>query len=287
MAMLLVKTLFSPKSSRSSYTLLPSFGRDGDSRDTSLDTGLSNGTLEKDTQGESPASRFRVDPRIVSDATIGLSDGLTVPFALTAGLSALGDTKLVIYGGLAELIAGGISMGLGGYLGAASEAQGYAAALSETQKMVSEDSDKTIELIKAAFDSYGLSADVSNMVATQLLASAPANTENFIMRFHHNLPDSANAASRAYVSALTIAAGYFFGGLVPLTPYFLAQTNQVAFRWSVAVMAVALFVFGYVKTLLVGEGKRLSCAKAGVQMMVLGGVAAAAAMACVKAVGGS
>jgi hypothetical protein len=65
---------------------------------------------------------FKVDARIISDATIGLSDGLTVPFALTAGLSALGNTRVVIYGGLAELIAGAISMGLGGYLGAKSEA---------------------------------------------------------------------------------------------------------------------------------------------------------------------
>lgn len=86
---------------------------------------------------------------------------------------------------------------------------------------------------------------------------------------------------------MTIAAGYFFGGLVPLTPYFLAETNRIAFLWSIAVMAVALFAFGYVKTVLVGEGSKVLCAKAGVQMMVLGGVAAAAAMGCVMAIGGS
>lgn len=77
---------------------------------------------EKGLRTPSITPSFRVNPRIIADATIGLSDGLTVPFALTAGLSALGDTKIVVYGGLAELIAGGISMGLGGYLGAKSEA---------------------------------------------------------------------------------------------------------------------------------------------------------------------
>lgn len=77
-------------------------------------------TLLDSTQAE-PKRKFQVDARVISDAIIGLSDGLTVPFALTAGLSALGDTKVVIYGGLAELTAGAISMGLGGYLGAKSE----------------------------------------------------------------------------------------------------------------------------------------------------------------------
>lgn len=105
------------------------------------------------------------------------------------------------------------------------------------------------------------------------------------MRFHHDLPESQADASRAYISALTIALGYFLGGLVPLMPYFFAENNQVALYWSIGVMAVALFVFGYVKTFLVGEEKRMLCVKAGLQMMVLGGVAAAAAMGCVKAIG--
>jgi VIT1/CCC1 family predicted Fe2+/Mn2+ transporter len=105
------------------------------------------------------------------------------------------------------------------------------------------------------------------------------------MRFHHNLCESQADASRAYLSALTIAAGYLLGGLVPLTPYFFAETNQLALWWSMGVMALALFVFGYAKTFLVGERKRGLCVKAGVQMMALGGVAAAAAMGCVKAIG--
>ncbi|KAI5202115.1 hypothetical protein E4T39_04841 [Aureobasidium subglaciale] len=70
----------------------------------------------------SASSRWQIDPRTVSDATLGLSDGLTVPFALTAGLAALGDTKIVVFAGLAELMAGSLSMGIGGYLGASGEA---------------------------------------------------------------------------------------------------------------------------------------------------------------------
>lgn len=105
------------------------------------------------------------------------------------------------------------------------------------------------------------------------------------MRFHHDLPESQADVSRAYISALTIALGYLLGGLVPLTPYFFVNNNQTALFWSIGVMAFALFVFGYVKTLLVGEEERLLCVKAGVQMMVLGGVAAGAAMGCVKAIG--
>lgn len=318
MALLLLKTLFFRQPSSTSYTLLPSFGHNGDSRDTlSSDSEPSDRYLEKERSQENPTSRFKVDPRIISDATIGLSDGLTVPFALTAGLSALGDTNLVIYGGLAELIAGGISMGLGGYLGAMSEAcvshpyppsffpsssllpattpppntiqpssQAYAAALSETRELIAHDSDQTTSLIKSTFSSYKLSDQILDSLATQLLASGAANTEDFLMRFHHQVPESGATASRAYVSALTIAAGYFFGGMVPLTPYFLAGTNRVAFLWSVGVVAIALFVFGYVKTLLVGEGKKAVCVRAGLQMVVLGGVAAGAAMGCVMAIGG-
>ena len=128
MAFLFIKTLISGRRSLASYSLLPNHNTD--SRDSSFDSSsnfradMSDKTAHESSMTSSsyPKAGFRIDPRIISDATIGLSDGLTVPFALTAGLSALGDTKVVIYGGLAELVAGAISMGLGGYLGAKSEA---------------------------------------------------------------------------------------------------------------------------------------------------------------------
>lgn len=144
---------------------------------------------------------------------------------------------------------------------------------------------QTQQFIRSAFEDYGFSEDLLAAMATQLLSTSQANTEDFLMRFHHGLPESAGSASRAYISGLTIALGYFLGGLVPLTPYFIFETNRTAFFWSAAVMIVALFTFGYVKAHLVGEAKCCACLKSGVQMTVLGGVAAAAAMGCVWAIG--
>lgn len=122
MALLYLKSAFFPNTKTKNYSLLPN--EHDSSRESSFESSSRNEALSEklnDRNGSSKTRSWRIDPRIISDATIGLSDGLTVPFALTAGLSALGDTNVVIYGGLAELIAGGISMGLGGYLGARSE----------------------------------------------------------------------------------------------------------------------------------------------------------------------
>jgi len=226
----------------------------------------------------------RVNPRIISDATIGLSDGLTVPFALTAGLSALGDTHVVIYGGFAELIAGGISMGLGGYLGAKSETEAYHAALSETKAIVANDHLKASAMVRETFEKYDFSEQaLESMVAS--LQAEPNQMIDFIMRFHHQLAEADFTPSKAYVSGFTISLGYFLGGLVALVPYLFFASVHSAFLGSVIVMAIALFVFGWVKTSLVGETNRWNCAKSGAQMMLLGGVAAGAAMGCVKSFG--
>ncbi|KAK5110304.1 hypothetical protein LTR62_006157 [Meristemomyces frigidus] len=225
----------------------------------------------------------RLNPRIISDATIGLSDGLTVPFALTAGLSALGDTQVVIYAGLAELIAGGISMGLGGYLGAKGEAEAYQAALAETKVMVAEDPQTAARLVKGAFSHYDFEEVAMGSLVGSLMAS-PQDLVDFLMRFHHRLAEADYAPARAYVSGLTIAVGYILGGLVALLPYlFLSDIGQ-AFYWSVLLMALALFAFGWTKTSLIGEASRTACFRNGMQMLVLGAVAAGAAMGCVKAI---
>lgn len=210
---------------------------------------------------------------------------MTVPFALTAGLSALGDTKVVIFGGLAELIAGGISMGLGGYLGAKSEAEAYHAALAETRSVVHNDQQRASSMVRAAFHDYSIDDTTLDSLAESLMQS-PTQTIDFLMRFHHQLAEADYAPSRAYVSGLTISAGYFFGGLLPLMPYLFTQSVHSAFQLSVLVMVLALFIFGWVKTSLIGEKDRVSCLKNGAQMVVLGGVAALAAMGCVKAIDG-
>nr|POE77701.1 protein ccc1 [Quercus suber] len=237
-----------------------------------------------DATAQAGTSPGRINPRMISDATIGLSDGLTVPFALTAGLSALGDTNVVIYGGLAELIAGGISMGLGGYLGAKSEAEAYAASLAETRRVVLQEPERAAGMVRATFDAYDFAEDaLAGMVGS--LARDPPRMVEFLMRFHHQLAEADYAPAKAYVSGLTISAGYVVGGLVALLPYLFLGSIHQAFVGSVAVMALALFVFGWAKTALVGESDRWVCLKNGVQMMILGGVAAGAAMGCVKAIG--
>lgn len=151
--------------------------------------------------------------------------------------------------------------------------------------MIADDTPHAMHLARESLSSYNISDSVLDGLARDLSASA-VDLENFLMRYHHGLPEFTCTRSRAYASALTIAAGYFFGGLLPLLPYFIASTNHVGFSWSVAVMVVALFVFGYVKTMLVGESSRKTCLQAGLQMVVLGGVAAAAAMGSVKAIAG-
>ncbi|KAJ9627068.1 Protein ccc1 [Taxawa tesnikishii (nom. ined.)] len=213
MALLLLKSVFFPRSKEKAYTLLPSFGQG--SRDSSIDeNGVRGHESEKDV-GEKKKRALSVDPRLIADATIGLSDGLTVPFALTAGLSALGDTNVVIYGGLAELIAGGISMGLGGYLGARGEAQAYQTTLASTRQLIATSPSSAAALAASAFDSYTTISPFLLSSLTSQLSASPSELEDFLMRFHHQLPETAGTASRAYVSAVTIAAGYFWRSGAP------------------------------------------------------------------------
>ncbi|EXJ68192.1 uncharacterized protein A1O5_08807 [Cladophialophora psammophila CBS 110553] len=242
-------------------------------------------TVCEGPQPTSERERSPVNARIVSDAIIGLSDGLTVPFALTAGLSALGDTKVVVFGGLAELIAGAISMGLGGYLGAKSEEAAYNATYRSTRSQVLESSGNLSSEITSIFAPYHLSPSLLKDFTHQLITSnSPEAVVDFLMHFQHNTPEP--APSRAVVCAITIALGYFIGGFVPLLPYFFASHVTEGLIWSISVMVVALFVFGYVKTGFV-EGWRgwgsMKCNLAGAgQMVIIGGAAAGCAMGVVR-----
>ncbi|OKL58760.1 hypothetical protein UA08_05578 [Talaromyces atroroseus] len=225
-----------------------------------------------------------IDARVISDAIIGLSDGMTVPFALTAGLSTLDDTKVVVFGGLAELIAGAISMGLGGYLGAKSEEESYHATLKKTREQTLTDFDATTTIIADIFEPYDLPAQIVSDLTKHLIDSPKLSS--FLMNFHHTLPEP--SGSRAVTCALTIALGYFIGGFVPLVPYFFVGPQDAfsALKWSIATMAVALFLFGYCKTCFVSGWKGRENVKGGVyggvQMVIVGGVAAGAAMGLVK-----
>lgn len=235
-------------------------------------------------RSSSTRNTSKIDARVISDAIIGLSDGMTVPFALTAGLSAIGDTRVVIFGGFAELIAGAISMGLGGYLGAKSEEESYHATLIETQNQATRDPSSTPERLAKIFSEYDVPASIIQNLTSHM--SSSSKLPDFFMRFEHGIPEP--AASRAMTCALTIALGYFIGGFIPLFPYLLVARENIdtALRASIAVMIVALFAFGYGKTCFVsgwkGKTKMFGGMRGGGQMVIVGGLAAGSAMSLVK-----
>lgn len=218
----------------------------------------------------------RFDPRVMSDIIIGLSDGLTVPFALTAGLSSLGLSKLVITGGMAELVSGAISMGLGGYLAAKSELDYYK---SEVKKEKLEFFKKP-ELINQDAAEIMLDLGASEATIASFLRDLdlhPKNLIDFVIRFGKGLEEPAEG--REFTSALTIGTGYFLGGFVPLIPYFFCDVVRTGLIVSVIVMIVTLFVFGYVKTIVsLGDDCGLHRkVLEGFQMVAIGSVAAGAA----------
>lgn len=229
-----------------------------------------------DNEKENPGFLNSFDPRVMSDIIIGLSDGLTVPFALTAGLSSLGSSKLVITGGMAELVSGAISMGLGGYLAAKSELDYYK---SEVKKEKLEFFKKP-ELINQDAAEIMLELGASEQTIASFLRDLdlqPKNLIDFVIRFGKGLEEPAEG--REITSALTIGTGYFLGGFVPLIPYFFCDVVKTGLIVSVIVMMVTLFIFGYVKTIVsLGDdcGTQRKVLE-GLQMVVIGSVAAGAA----------
>ncbi|KAI8381184.1 VIT family-domain-containing protein [Radiomyces spectabilis] len=208
-------------------------------------------------------------PELVRDCILGLSDGLTVPFALAAGLSSLGDSRIVIYGGLAELVSGAISMGLGGYLAARSEADHYVTEREREAREVDLYPEEEEEEIVELFEPYGL--DRASM--EPMLVKFRENTEKFIdfmMRFELNLemPDP----NRSWISAVTIGVSYLLGGFIPLLPYmFIADTINALWA-SIFVTSLTLFIFGYVKSIYLRPAQALIGA---LQTLAIGAIAAA------------
>ena len=207
----------------------------------------------------------------VRDIVIGLSDGLTVPFALAAGLSgAVANAHLVVLAGLAEIAAGSIAMGLGGYLAARGDAEHYASELLREQtEIVTRPRDEAEEIYEI-FEQYHVSREAATPVLEALQRNPPAYVD-FMMRFELGLESP--AANRAHRSALTIAVSYILGGLVPLLPYMLQADNAVALKLSVVITLVALALFGAIKGRMVGTG----AVRSALQTTLIGGAAAAAA----------
>ena len=207
----------------------------------------------------------------VRDIVIGLSDGLTVPFALAAGLSgAVASSHIVVLAGLAEIAAGSIAMGLGGYLAARGDAEHY---VSERQREEREIIERTHDEEEEIYEIFGHYA-VDRASAAPVLASLKQNPTawvDFMMRFELGLEEP--AANRAVSSALTIAASYIAGGLIPLLPYMLVEGNLQALKLSIVITLAALAVFGALKGKLVGTGWLRSA----IQTTLIGGTAAAVA----------
>jgi len=215
----------------------------------------------------------------VRDVVIGMSDGLTVPFALAAGLTgAVAASKIVVTAGLAEIAAGSIAMGLGGFLAARSDAEHYASELKREWEEIREKPEAETEEVAQVFRGYGLTEEQIAPVMSAFHAR-PKAWVDFMMRFELGLeePDP----RRALTSALTIAFAYIAGGLVPLAPYFFAGSARAALVPSIAVTLVALYAFGWVKGRFTGARPW----KSAWQTVLVGGLAAAAAFGLARAFG--
>jgi len=214
----------------------------------------------------------------VRDVVIGMSDGLTVPFALAAGLTgAVSATRIIVTAGLAEIAAGSIAMGLGGYLAARSDAEHYASERAREEQEVREKPAAEAAEVRDVFASYGLPAEESAPVV-QALTARPTAWVDFMMRFELGLeePDP----KRALTSALTIAGAYVVGGFIPLAPYLVWSSVTTGLLFSVAVTLLALTVFGYVKGRFTGTRP----VRSALQTVIIGGLAAAAAFGIARAI---
>jgi vacuolar iron transporter family protein len=207
----------------------------------------------------------------IRDVVIGMSDGLTVPFALTAGLSgAVNTTHVVVIAGLAEIAAGAIAMGLGGFLAARSDADHYASEQRREREEVKTKTQAEVEETEAIFRSYGLTrAHIAPIVAA--MQGNPEAWVDFMMRFELGLEKP--ASGRALFSSTTIGMSYVLGGLIPLLPYFTIANLRPALLWSIGVTIAALFIFGYFKGRFTGQ----NVWRSGAQTMFVGSLAAAAA----------
>ena len=214
----------------------------------------------------------------VRDVVIGMADGLTVPFALAAGLSgAVQNTRLIVIGGLAEIAAGSIAMGLGGYLAARGDAEHYEQERAREEREIKEIPEEEKAEVSLVFQNYGLTAHQSTPIV-EALSHHPKAWVDFMMRFELGLeePDP----RRAITSAATIACSYIAGGLIPLLPYILLENVSKGLVLSAIVTLIALTVFGYVK----GRYTGIHPLRSALQTSVIGGLAAGAPFLLAKAI---
>ncbi len=208
---------------------------------------------------------------VVRDVVIGMSDGLTVPFALAAGLTgAITTTSIIVTAGLAEIAAGSIAMGLGGYLAAKSDAEHYAKEREREKREVAEIPHEEMKEVAEVFEEYGLTREQTRPLV-EALRKQPQKWIDFMMRFELGLekPDP----KRALTSALTIGGAYAVGGFVPLAPYMALTRASTALLFSIMVTILALLIFGFIK----GRFTGMRPVRSALQTAFIGSVAAGAA----------
>lgn len=219
------------------------------------------------------------DSAFITDIVIGMSDGLTVPFALAAGISsAVSDNHIVITAGVAEIIAGSIAMGLGGYLAGRTEVEHYHSELKREWEEVETVPEKEKEEVKEVFADYGFSEESQHMLVEELCKDKKKWVD-FMMKFELGLEEP--NANRATQSALTIGVSYIIGGTIPLLPYFFTDTPSAGLQISAIITLICLFAFGYFKSKATGQPLLTGALK----VMAIGAAAAAAAFMVAKLLG--
>jgi vacuolar iron transporter family protein len=232
-------------------------------------------TLSGDTKNMHKEEHLRSSD-FITDIVIGMSDGLTVPFALAAGLSgAVQSNSVVITAGIAEIVAGSIAMGLGGYLAGKTEQEHYQSELKREYDEVENVPEKEKGEVKFVFAQYGLNEVSQNIIADEL-AKDKNRWVDFMMKYELGLekPD----VNRARNSAATIGISYVVGGLIPLTAYFFTRTPYHGLFISALLTVICLFIFGYFKSKVTGQPPL----KGALKVTLIGVAAAAAAFLVAK-----
>lgn len=216
----------------------------------------------------------------IRDIVIGMSDGLTVPFALAAGLSgAVNSSGIVVTAGIAEIVAGSIAMGLGGFLAGRTEADHYNSELQREYEEVERVPEQEKFEVKQVFADFGLSKHLQDEIAEEM-AKDKDRWVDFMMRYELGLEKP--LANRATQSAVTIGISYIVGGIIPLSPYFFVADSQHALYYSCAITMVCLFVFGYFKSKVTGQPAISGAFK----VLIIGALAAAAAFVMARLING-
>jgi predicted membrane protein (TIGR00267 family) len=212
----------------------------------------------------------------IRDIVIGMSDGLTVPFALAAGLSgAVSSSTLVVTAGIAEIVAGSIAMGLGGFLAGRTELDHYSSELQREYDEVKRVPEEEKAEVKEVFAGFGLSDALQQQIADEM-AKDEDKWVDFMMRYELGLEKP--QPNRATKSAITIGISYIVGGIIPLSPYLIINNSEVALYYSCAVTLVCLFVFGYFKSKFTGQPAITGALK----VVIIGALAAGAAFGISK-----